>query len=193
MLSPDLPRSHALADPAAALSSDGGFDFLLGRWAVRHRKLRRRLAGASDWFEFPGTLDVRPILGGLGNVDENVLEDPAGRYLASSLRLFDATDLVEGALDLEAAAGGVGLRDAGGRFGAPEPAFGETQRVPAEPQPLQGEQTPAQNNSGDHGPAQRRQHPQIRRRPHGNTLRSSSKCGPSFRLVQSPPQMIAVP
>ena len=90
MLSPDLPRSHALADPAAALSSDGGFDFLLGRWDVRHRKLRRRLAGGSDWFEFPGTLDVRPILGGLGNVDENVLEDPGGRYLASSLRLFDA-------------------------------------------------------------------------------------------------------
>jgi hypothetical protein len=66
-----------------------GFDFLLGSWDVRHRKLRARLAGSSDWHEFPGRLDVRPILGGLGNIDENVLEDPQGRYLATSLRLFD--------------------------------------------------------------------------------------------------------
>jgi hypothetical protein len=72
------------APPAAA-----GFDFLLGSWRVRHRKLRYRLAGSEDWFEFPGSLVVRPILGGLGNVDENVLDDPAGRYLASSIRRFD--------------------------------------------------------------------------------------------------------
>ena len=115
------------------------------------------------------------------------------RLSERSIKRLDGVHPRLAALVREAAAGGVGLRDAGGRFGAPEPAFGETQRVPAEPQPLQGEQTPAQNNSGDHGPAQRRQHPQIRRPPHGNTLRSSSKCGPSFRLVQSPPQMIAVP
>jgi len=34
-------------------------------------------------------LVVQPILGGLGNIDENVLQDPGGRYLATSLRLFD--------------------------------------------------------------------------------------------------------
>lgn len=66
-----------------------GFDFLHGRWRVYHRKLAERLAGSSEWIEFPGTLDVRPILGGLGNVDDNVLDDPAGAYLATSLRLFD--------------------------------------------------------------------------------------------------------
>jgi hypothetical protein len=82
--------AFAAAPAAAAPSSVHGFDFLMGRWRVRHRKLRRRLAGSTEWFEFPGTLDVRPILGGVGNVDENVLDDPAGRYLATSLRLFDA-------------------------------------------------------------------------------------------------------
>lgn len=66
-----------------------GFDFLLGEWQVLHRKLRTRLEGSSDWYSFPGTLAVRPILAGGGNVDENVLEDPAGRYLATSLRVFD--------------------------------------------------------------------------------------------------------
>jgi hypothetical protein len=64
------------------------FDFLIGRWKVRHRKLKARLQGSNDWFEFPGTLDVKPILSGLGNVDENELFDPAGTYLATSLRVF---------------------------------------------------------------------------------------------------------
>ena len=70
-------------------SGAGEFDFLLGSWTVAHRKLRRRLAGSEDWIEFDGTLVVQPILGGLGNIDENVLQDPGGRYLATSLRLFD--------------------------------------------------------------------------------------------------------
>ena len=65
------------------------FDFLIGSWQVRHRKLKRRLASSNEWDEFPGTLSVRKILGGLGNVDENVLLAPTGRYEASSLRLFN--------------------------------------------------------------------------------------------------------
>lgn len=65
------------------------FDFLHGRWNVVHRKLRERLVGNTEWFEFPGTLEVAPILGGLGNFDQNVLSDPKGTYEASSLRLFN--------------------------------------------------------------------------------------------------------
>lgn len=67
-----------------------GFDFLHGRWSVRHSKLRERLAGSEDWHSFPGTLDVAPILGGRGNFDHNGLEDPAGAYEAHSLRLYAA-------------------------------------------------------------------------------------------------------
>lgn len=74
---------------ALARSGDGGFDFLHGRWTVTHRKLRERLVGNRDWFEFPGTLQVEPILSGLGNIDRNVLQDPAGTYETTSLRLFD--------------------------------------------------------------------------------------------------------
>lgn len=71
-----------------------GFDFLHGHWDVTHRKLRDRLTGSEEWFAFPGTLEVVPILGGLGNIDFNVLHDPAGAYEASSLRVFDPqTDL----------------------------------------------------------------------------------------------------
>lgn len=66
-----------------------GFDFLHGRWTVTHRKLRERLAGCEEWVEFPGTLDVGPILDGLGNFDSNGLEDPEGAYEAHSLRLYN--------------------------------------------------------------------------------------------------------
>jgi hypothetical protein len=76
--------SPALADR----TGPAGFDFLHGRWTVRHRKLAARLAGSREWIEFVGTLDVRPILGGGGNIDENVIHDPSGTYLASSIRLF---------------------------------------------------------------------------------------------------------
>ena len=65
-----------------------GFDFLHGAWRVTHRKLRERLADCVEWIEFPGTLDVGPILGGCGNLDDNELFDPAGGYQANSLRLF---------------------------------------------------------------------------------------------------------
>lgn len=82
------PLEGALARGVAAAAGD--FDFLHGRWTVRHRKLARRLAASSDWISFPGTLEVRPILGGYGNIDENVLQDPGGAYLATSIRIFDA-------------------------------------------------------------------------------------------------------
>jgi len=65
------------------------FDFLHGAWTVRHRKLRRRLAGDRTWTEFGGTMSCRPILAGAGNFDENRLDDPDGAYRACTLRLHD--------------------------------------------------------------------------------------------------------
>lgn len=65
------------------------FDFLEGKWRVRHRRLKERLAGCSDWAEFGGTCEARKILGGLGNTDDNVLDMPDTPYHALSLRTFD--------------------------------------------------------------------------------------------------------
>lgn len=75
------------APPTSAPSSD--FDFLFGRWRVEHHRLQTRLAGASNWQVFEGHCEVRPLLGGFGNVDDNHLELPAGHYRAVSLRSFD--------------------------------------------------------------------------------------------------------
>jgi hypothetical protein len=66
------------------------FDFQEGRWSVRHRRLVTRLAGAGDWQEFPGTCTMQRVLGGLGNVEDNLLHLPGGAYRALALRSFDA-------------------------------------------------------------------------------------------------------
>lgn len=65
------------------------FDFFMGSWTVRHRRLRERLMGSDSWEEFEGTSVARRLLGGLGNIDENVMEREAGRLEGVSLRLYD--------------------------------------------------------------------------------------------------------
>ena len=88
---PSVTAKWNASGVAAPLQTDGrhDFDFLIGRWNVRHRRLKGRLSGSTAWDEFSGTCTLRTILGGLGNLDENVLEAPSGRYEAITLRLFD--------------------------------------------------------------------------------------------------------
>jgi hypothetical protein len=66
------------------------FDFFEGRWRVAHRQLKRRLAHCAEWAEFGGSTVVGQLLGGAGNVDDNLLEHPDGAYRAVTLRAFDA-------------------------------------------------------------------------------------------------------
>lgn len=75
------------AAPKAARGND--FAFQDGHWTVHHRKLRKRLAGSSDWFEFGGTCTAGPLMGGLAGYEDNVLYDPGGSYRAEGLRRFD--------------------------------------------------------------------------------------------------------
>lgn len=69
--------------------SPNDFDFFHGSWRVAHRRLTRRLAGSDDWEEFGGTCSTWPLLAGLGNIDDNVVNLPAGSYRAVTLRSFD--------------------------------------------------------------------------------------------------------
>lgn len=66
------------------------FNFMFGRWTVRHRRLKERLSGCDDWDHFDGTSETRPILGGFGNIEDNFLDLPGGSYRAVTLRSFDA-------------------------------------------------------------------------------------------------------
>jgi hypothetical protein len=78
-----------MAAAPAPRAGAADFDFLLGDWRVRHRKLRTRLAGDDRWAEFGGSMRAVPILSGAGNFDENVIEDPKGSYRACTVRMYD--------------------------------------------------------------------------------------------------------
>jgi hypothetical protein len=65
------------------------FDFLIGSWKIQHRRLKERLKGCTEWEEFEGTGEVRPILGGLGNMDELIMDRASRHVQAVTVRLSD--------------------------------------------------------------------------------------------------------
>ncbi len=75
-------------DLLAAAPTD--FDFVMGDWRVRHRRLKERLAGCEEWIEFDGAMSTSKILGGFGNLEDNILGFPDGEVRAIALRSYDA-------------------------------------------------------------------------------------------------------
>jgi hypothetical protein len=66
------------------------FDFLIGSWKVRNRRLRERLRGSREWEEFDAEVVARPLAGRLGN--EDVYRTRAdGGFTGLTFRLFDAS------------------------------------------------------------------------------------------------------
>lgn len=65
------------------------WDWLVGRWTVRHRKLKERLSGSTEWLTFEGSCVNWPLLDGRGNVDDNVFHAPDGTYRGVGLRALD--------------------------------------------------------------------------------------------------------
>ena len=74
---------------ASSESSARDFDFWVGTWRGRNRRLRERLAGCDEWDEFEGTCFARPILDGLGNMEESartMRADSSGCRCACSIQ-----------------------------------------------------------------------------------------------------------
>jgi hypothetical protein len=72
------------------LSNNDGrhdFDFYFGRWRIRNERLRQRLVDCDDWEIFEATQQCRPILDGLGNIDDFVTGWRDG-FVGMTLRLF---------------------------------------------------------------------------------------------------------
>jgi hypothetical protein len=83
-------RTAAVATPMP-LRADApqDWDFLVGDWRVRHRRLRQRLAGSDAWDEFDGTLRNWPVLGGHGNVGDNLMRFPSADVRGLGIRAYD--------------------------------------------------------------------------------------------------------
>src|SRR5688572_7493705 len=65
------------------------WDWLVGNWDVWHRRLKERLAGSTEWEEFPGKSALWLALGGLGTIDDNIVDIPSGSYRGLTVRAFD--------------------------------------------------------------------------------------------------------
>lgn len=63
------------------------FDYFVGGWETTQRRLRARGVRSNDWEEFPGTLCMRPYLGGMVTVDELVF--PTKGWAGFTVRTFD--------------------------------------------------------------------------------------------------------
>jgi hypothetical protein len=84
--------TRTAAEPLPLPSLDDAprdFDFLAGRWTVRHRRLRQRLAGNDTWDEFDGTLHNWPVLGGHGNAGDSAMALPGGIVRGVAVRVWD--------------------------------------------------------------------------------------------------------
>ena len=73
----------------SAGSSKNDFDFFIGKWLVKNRKLKTRLNAAKEWTEFEATIEDHMILNGLGNMDHFKTFFNDSPFEALTLRLFN--------------------------------------------------------------------------------------------------------
>ncbi|RJE71229.1 DUF1579 domain-containing protein [Pseudoalteromonas sp. MSK9-3] len=66
------------------------FDFIIGDWSVKHRRLTCFLTECDEWIEFTGTSSVQKTLGGFGNIEDVQLQLPTSPYRAIALRSYDS-------------------------------------------------------------------------------------------------------
>lgn len=74
--------------PTAPVAGARDFDFLLGRWIGRNRRLMRPLTGSTEWVEFEGAIDCRAVMDGAGQAEE-FRTDFGDGIVAATFRLFD--------------------------------------------------------------------------------------------------------
>ena len=85
----EKPKHAQKTERKNEMNGANDFDFLVGNWRVHYRRLKERLANSHEWIEFDGTCAAQKILGGLGNMDDNVLNLPGGGYRAVTVRTYD--------------------------------------------------------------------------------------------------------
>ena len=74
---------------ASATSSPHDFDFLVGDWKLRNRKLKSRLTHSNEWTSFESRVEMHQILDGVGNIDKYTDMASGKPYEGVALRLFD--------------------------------------------------------------------------------------------------------
>ena len=84
----DAAQSEAQKGPVVR-NGQHDFDFEIGTWKTKIRRLQHPLTGSSSWTEYDGITVVRPIWQGRANLAELEADGPAGHLEVLSLRLYD--------------------------------------------------------------------------------------------------------
>lgn len=79
----------AAADQKARVDGQKDFDFEIGSWKTKLRRLVKPLSGSDEWTEYEGTTIVRKVWNGRANLVELDVTGPSGRIEALSLRLYN--------------------------------------------------------------------------------------------------------
>jgi hypothetical protein len=74
---------------ASATSSQNDFDFLVGTWALKDKKLKSRLTNSNEWIEFESTVEMHKLLNGIGNMDIYKTMVDGKPFEGIALRLFN--------------------------------------------------------------------------------------------------------
>lgn len=82
-------NSNRLELSPSATSSANDFDFLLGKWTVKNRKLKSRLSNNNEWEEFDAVLETSKILIGIGNKEKYTATIKDKPFEAIAIRLFN--------------------------------------------------------------------------------------------------------
>jgi len=76
-------------DTPAKRDGQRDFDFEIGTWQTRVKRLKRPLTGSTTWVDYQGTTVVRKVWNGRANLVELEVDGPAGRLEGLSLRLYN--------------------------------------------------------------------------------------------------------
>ncbi|MGL4597075.1 MAG: hypothetical protein ACRCYO_06090 [Bacteroidia bacterium] len=91
----EQPQMDSIAAPkkleikASANSSENDFDFLVGKWSVKNRKLKAVLSKSNEWTTFDSELHMRKTIGGFGNVENYYATFNEKPFEGMAVRLFN--------------------------------------------------------------------------------------------------------
>jgi len=75
--------------PASQRDGQRDFDFNIGVWRTRIKRLQHPLTGSKEWIEVNGTVTVSKVWQGRANLEEIEADGPAGHIEGVTLRLYN--------------------------------------------------------------------------------------------------------
>jgi hypothetical protein len=84
-------KSDSISIPKTTIEKNGqkDFDFEMGSWKTKLKRLKSPLSGSTTWIEYEGTSIVREVCNGRANLVVLNVAGPAGRIEGLSLRLYN--------------------------------------------------------------------------------------------------------